>query len=173
MVPVLPLSGQVGENESPPRPQNNILPVGPPDKQRVPAESQLQQKVVTLALLSGLKSQCRAMLWVLHAAHHPPTISEVLPGSWVSAPQVLLWGQASLGLGVPGAIAPGQRGRWEEQGRRCSRQSRSQLGPALCGKHSQLPPPGGHLSSLLVPASGHPAYPGEAGECWWGDRGAG
>ena len=117
MVPVLPLSGQAGENESPPCPQNNTLPVGPPDKQRVPAESQLQQKAVTPALLSGLKSQCRAMLWVLHAAHHPPTISETLPGSRVSAPQALLWGQASSGLGVPGAIAPGQRGQWEEQGR--------------------------------------------------------
>ena len=79
--PCPPLSGQVGENESPPCPQNNILPAGVPHKQRVPAEFQLQQKVVTPALLSGLKSQCRAMLWVLQAAHHPPTIAEALPGS--------------------------------------------------------------------------------------------
>lgn len=76
-----PLSGQVGENESPPRPQNNILPAGVPHKQRVPEEFQLQQKVVTPALLSGLKFQCRVMLWVLQAAHYPPTIAEALPGS--------------------------------------------------------------------------------------------
>ena len=113
MVPVLPLSGQVGDHESPPCPQNNILPAGVPDKQRVPAEFQLQQ-VVTSALLSGLKSQCRAMLWVLQAAHHPPTIAEALPGFRGSTPQLLLWGQASSGLGVTGAIAPRQRGRWED-----------------------------------------------------------
>lgn len=108
MVTAPPLAGLTGEDESPFRPQNSILPERVPDpwiNSRVPAEPWLQQKVVTLALSVRPEAPTQTAVLVPEGCP-PPTISKALPGYPGGAP-------VGLGLLRPGGHR--RRCTWETE----------------------------------------------------------